>query len=393
MNNVQTAFIGAEIFDGHQRHHQSALLVSDGHVIGITPKSDVPHNYEKVNFDGGLVTAGFVDLQVNGGGGEMLNNTPTLDTIRTICDAHLQFGTTSLLPTLITDTKEQTDAAISAVELAISVGIASVIGLHLEGPHLSIARKGAHDPALIRKMEDVDCRKLSSLARKLPNLILTVAPESVTTAQIAKLSNAGATISLGHTNADYKTTIEAASAGATGVTHLFNAMSQLGNRAPGVVGAALDTDTLSAGLIADGIHVDPAVIRIALRSKLGAGSLFLVTDAVAPLGTDIKEFTLNGRKILRENGRLTLIDGTLAGSDLDMISAVRYMVSEIGLEVDEALRMASLYPAKFLKREKQIGSLVTDACANFLHLDNQLQIGSVWRGSKCVAKSKFKVHD
>lgn len=380
MSNTLTAYVGAEIFDGHTRHAHSALLIKDGRVAGIIPYSEVPSGYSVTKLDSGLITAGFVDLQVNGGGGEMLNNASTVDSIRTICDAHLQFGTTSLLPTLITDTIEQTNTAISAVKAAIAKRVAGVIGLHLEGPHLSIARKGAHDPTLIRAMEDDDCHQLCTLAGELPSLMLTVAPESVTNTQITDLSNAGATVSLGHTDADYQTASTAAAAGATCVTHLFNAMSQLGNRAPGLVGAALDTDILYAGLIADGIHVDPAVIRIAIRAKQGSGRLFLVTDAVAPLGTDMKEFTLNGRKILRRNGRLTLSDGTLSGADLDMISAVRFMINEIGLEVDEALRMASLYPAQLLNRDKEIGSLVSGARADFIHLDDQMQIVKVWSG-------------
>ncbi|MBL4873312.1 MAG: N-acetylglucosamine-6-phosphate deacetylase [Rhodobacteraceae bacterium] len=380
MRDVLKAYVGADIFDGHTRHTHSALLINGGRVVDIVPVSEVPDEYTITKLEGGLLTAGFVDLQVNGGGGAMLNTVPTLDSVRTICDAHLQFGTTSLLPTLITGTKEQTDAAISAVKAAIAAGVGGVIGLHLEGPHLSIARKGAHDPALIRAMEDGDCRQLCKLAAELPSLLLTVAPESVTEAQITELADAGATVSLGHTDADYKTARAAASAGATCVTHLFNAMSQLGNRAPGVVGATLDTETLYAGLIADGIHVDPAVIRIAIRAKQGIGRLFLVTDSMAPLGTDMNEFTLDGRKILRRDGRLTLPNGTLAGADLDMISAVRFMVNEIGLDVDEALRMASLYPAQLLNRDQDIGCLLSGARADFIHLDEQMRIQNVWRG-------------
>lgn len=384
MSSALNAYLGAEVFDGHTRHPQSALLVKGGRVAGIVHASEVPSDCTVIKLGGGLIAAGFVDLQVNGGGGKMLNNTPTIDSIRTICDAHLKFGTTSLLPTLITDTKEQTNAAILAVKEALAQGLDGVIGLHLEGPHLSIARKGAHDPALIRTMEDEDRDQLCALASELPSLLLTVAPESVTHAQITELSTAGATVSLGHTNADYQTAIAAEAAGATCVTHLFNAMSQLGNRAPGVVGAALDSEELFAGLIADGIHVDPASVRIAVRAKLGKGRMFLVTDAMAPLGTDMEEFTLDGRKILRANGRLTLPGGTLAGADLDMMSAVRFMVNEIGVDVDEALRMASLYPALLLKRDKEIGSLVTGARADFIHLNEQLQITSVWRRNRRI---------
>ncbi len=379
MSNVLNAYVGADIFDGHTRHTQSALLISGDRVADIVPVAEVPTAYDITKLNGGLLSAGFVDLQVNGGGGAMLNNAPSVDGIRTICDAHLKFGTTSLLPTLITDTKEQTNAAISAVKDAIAQGVGGVIGLHLEGPHLSTARKGAHDPALIRAMEVEDCCQLCALAGELPSLMLTVAPESVTPAQITALATAGATVSLGHTDADYQTARAAAGAGASCATHLFNAMSQLANRAPGMVGATLDNDTVFAGLIADGIHVDPAVIRIAVRAKQGVGRLFLVTDSMAPLGTDISEFTLDGRKILRRDGRLTLSDGTLAGADLDMISAVRFMVAKIGLEAEEALRMASLYPAQLLKRDHEIGCLLPATRANFLHLDGHMQIENVWR--------------
>ncbi len=379
MSNLSKAYMGAEIFDGNIRHKNAALLTKGGRVAGVVPDTEVPSGYQVIALDGGLITAGFIDLQVNGGGGEMLNNAPTIETIRTICDAHFQFGTTSLLPTLITDTKERTDAAILAVKTAAAQDIAGVIGLHLEGPHLSIARKGAHDAALIRPMQTADCRQLCALAGELPSLLLTVAPESVTPTQIADLCDAGAVVSLGHTDTDYQTARAAVASGATCVTHLFNAMSQLGNRAPGVVGAALDTEDLFAGLIADGIHVDPAVIRIAVRAKQGKGRLFLVTDAMAPLGTEMNAFTLDGRKISRRNGRLTLPDGTLAGADTDMISAVRFMTTEIGVDVDEALRMASLYPAQLLKREGEIGSLVAGARADIVHLDKRLQIVNVWR--------------
>lgn len=387
MKDALTAYVGAEIFDGHSRHRHSALLIKDGCVCDIIAGSEIPSGYNIVKLNGGLITAGFVDLQVNGGGGVMLNDRPSVDTIQTICDAHLQFGTTSLLPTLITDRAAKTDAAIIAAKEAIAQDLPGVIGLHLEGPHLSVARKGAHDPKLIRAMQDEDCRKLCALANDLPSLLLTVAPESVSQSDVCELHNAGAIVSIGHTDADYPTACAVAASGATCVTHLFNAMSQLGNREPGVVGAALDRSDLFAGLIADGIHVDPATIRIAIRAKQGNGRLFLVTDAMAPLGTDMKEFTLEGRRILRRDDRLTLPDGTLAGADLDMISAVKFMVTEIGLEVDEALRMASLYPAQLLKRDREFGSLVSGARADILHLSEQLEILSIWRKNTPVVRT------
>ncbi|MGR3660900.1 MAG: N-acetylglucosamine-6-phosphate deacetylase [Paracoccaceae bacterium] len=380
MNSGPTAYFGAEIFDGHKRHTNAALLVDKGRIVDIVSASSIPENFKQVSLKGGFLTAGFVDLQVNGGGGMMLNNAPCVDTIKTICDAHARFGTTSLLPTLITDTKPQTDTTIAAAVKAASLEISGSIGLHLEGPHLSVERKGAHDPAKIREMSEEDCNQLITLAAELPSLLLTVALESVTLQQIEKLSRAGAVVSLGHTNADYVAVRAAEQAGATCVTHLFNAMSQLENRAPGMVGGALEAPALFAGLIADGIHVDTATVRIAMRAKNGPGQIFLVTDAMATVGSDLTEFSLNNRKIYRQEGRLVLDDGTLAGADLDMISAVRFMINEIGTDVEEALRMASLYPSQLLGRTNEIGRLGSGTNADFVHLDNALDIKDVWRG-------------
>jgi len=380
MTKFRTAYTGAKIFDGFKKHVNSALLVDGAHVSDILPSSNIPTDCKVIKLDGGLLTAGFVDLQVNGGGGKMFNNLPSVETISTICDAHIQFGTTSLLPTLITDSKAQTDTAINAAKAAIAQGVPGAIGLHLEGPHLSISRKGAHDPQLIRDMTKTDCNQLATLADELPSLLLTIAPESVSMKQIKRLNRAGAIISLGHTNADFQTAVCAQNAGATCVTHLFNAMKPLFNRAPGLVGATLESNMLWAGLIADGIHVDAATIRIALRAKNGPAKIFLVTDSMATIGTELNEFTLNGRKILRRDGRLVLSDNTLAGADLDMISAVRFMVDKIGIKKHEALRMASLYPAQALNRSNEIGRLGTGTRADFIHMSKQLDILNIWRG-------------
>jgi len=379
MNPTATAYVGVEIFDGHKRHKNSALVVESGRVERILPADDLPGNSKLIALEGGTLAPGLVDLQVNGGGGVMLNNAPDADTIATMCRANGRCGTTSILPTLITDTPDQTRAAIAAVRDAISEGIVGVAGLHLEGPHLSVARKGAHDPKLIRPMEDADCRALEEVARELPSLLLTVAPESVTPDQVGRLAAAGIIVSLGHTDCSFQTAKDYARSGATCVTHLFNAMSQLGNREPGLVGAVLDCADLSAGLIADGFHSDPASIRIALKAKRGPGRIFLVSDAMATIDSDIASFNLNGRRISRGQGRLTLDDGTLAGADIDLMSAVRFMVDSIGLDQDEALRMATLNPAQVLGRSADIGQLAEGRSADFILFDNALQIQQVWR--------------
>jgi N-acetylglucosamine-6-phosphate deacetylase len=382
MSVTKQAFFGCQIFDGIKRHADSALLIDADRVVDIVAENNIPEGYSKLSLAGGMICAGFVDLQVNGGGGVLLNDSPTAQSMRTICDAHLPFGTTSLLPTLISDSVSQTSAAMQAARDAIDMGMGGVLGLHLEGPHLSRARKGTHDAKLIRDMQSSDLASLVSAATDLPGLLLTVAPEAVSPEQMLELRTAGAIISLGHTQASYSQACAAVDHGASCVTHLFNAMSQLGNREPGVVGAALQLGGLSAGLIADGYHVDAATIEIALRAKKGPGKIFLVTDSMSTVGSDQQQLWLNNRLIKRDKGRLTLEDGTLAGADLDMISAVRFMVEKVGIAVDEALRMASLYPARLLNRANEIGQLITGGRADFVYLDDDLTINAVWRAGK-----------
>ncbi|HTM76299.1 MAG TPA: N-acetylglucosamine-6-phosphate deacetylase [Devosia sp.] len=373
-----TAIDGARIFDGQDWHDDAALLLEFGQVSAIVAASAIPAHSDRVRLDGGIVVPGFVDLQVNGGGGVLFNNDPSVRAIATICAAHAQFGTTALLPTLITDTVAVNVAAIAAGKAAYQRRIPGFIGLHLEGPHLSLARKGTHDPALIRPMDDADLARLLAAAVDLPNLLCTVAAETVTPQQIVALAGAGIVVSIGHSDADAATASAAFSAGATMATHLFNAMSQLGNREPGVVGAVLSTAGVSAGLIADGIHVHPTSIEIALRTKSGPGRIFLVTDAMSQTGTDLTSFTLNGRMITRSGGALRLADGTLAGADLDMIDAVEFMHTRIGLPFEEAVRMASLYPAQAMGLDHSLGFLGPQSVASFVHLSNERKVRATW---------------
>ncbi|WP_420960846.1 N-acetylglucosamine-6-phosphate deacetylase [Brucella sp. IR073] len=368
------ALTAPRLFDGEEWHDDAALIVNGGLIEDVVPADTVPAGLHTVMYEGGMIVPGFIDLQVNGGGGVLLNEQPDLDGIRTICAAHAQFGTTGLLPTLITDTPEITAATIAAGEAATRENLPGFLGLHLEGPHLSVARKGTHHPALIRPMEDADLARLIEARKHLPVLLTTVAPENTTAGQIRTLAEAGIIVSLGHSDCSYATAREAAAAGASMVTHLFNAMSPLGHREPGMVGAALDIGSLNVGLIADGFHVDPAAMRVALRGKAGPGRIFLVTDAMSTIGTDQTHFTLNGRTIHRAGGRLTLADGTLAGADLDMISAVRFIHETIGLPLAEALRMASLYPAESIGLGGELGALRPGMRASLLHLDDTLAV-------------------
>ncbi|TPL80181.1 N-acetylglucosamine-6-phosphate deacetylase [Mesorhizobium sp. B2-3-14] len=378
------ALTGARIFDGDDWHEGAALVVRDGLVEAMLPQGALPGDIRAVDTGGGMLVPGFVDIQVNGGGGVMLNDHPDVASIETICRAHAPFGTTALLPTLITDTPAITAAAIAAGEAAALQKVPGFLGLHLEGPHLSIARKGAHDPALIRPMTDADQAMLIAARQKLPVLLTTIAPESVDPARVKALAKAGVIVSVGHSDTRHATAKAFAEAGASVVTHLFNAMSQIGNREPGLAGAAIDIGALSAGLIADGIHVHPATIRIALDAKQGPGRIVLVTDAMATIGTEMSSFTLNGRTIYRRDGSLRLADGTLAGADLDMISALRFMHRTVGLELSEVLRMASLYPAQAIGQSHRLGRFANGTAADIVALSDDLDIGSVWIGGDKV---------
>jgi N-acetylglucosamine-6-phosphate deacetylase len=381
MKTNYSAYVGADIFDGDKMFDDHALLVRGDSIVGIVARTEIPAEANQITVNGGLLSPGFVDLQVNGGGGVMFNDAPTVDTLRIMAKAHAELGATSILPTLITDTPEQVHAAIAAVRAAIEQKVDGIIGLHLEGPHLSLARKGAHDPSLIRLMTPEDEDILLAAAKTLPVLKVTIAPESVTPAQMRRLSDAGILLSIGHSDAGYDECRTAAQNGVRCVTHLFNAMSQLGNREPGLVGAALDCPTLSAGLIADLIHVHPASIATAIRAKSGPGNLFLVSDAMATAGADIDHFFLNGRRIDRRNQRLTLQDGTLAGADLDLATAVANIAQFV--EMSRALAMATSIPAALIGCSGVVGSLTRGSRAHFIKL-KMGKVESVWQSGQRI---------
>lgn len=369
------AFVGARIFDGATWHDGEVLVIDNGEVATLS--SGAPADAEVISAEGLLIAPGFIDLQVNGGGGVMFNNEPNVDGIARICAAHAKFGTTALMVTLITDRPDITAKAAGAGVAAHKAGVPGFLGLHFEGPHLSIARKGTHDPALIRKMEPADLDVLAACRAQLPLVLTTIAPENVTEEQVTALQKAGVIVSLGHSDVGFAVAMAYAEAGASMVTHLFNAMSPLGHREPGVVGAALSNGRLDCGLIADGFHVDPAAIGIALRAKNGPGRIFLVTDAMSTIGTDDDGFELNGRRVYRNGGRLTLEDGTLAGADIDMLSCVRFMHEKLGTPLEEALRMASAYPAAAIGVSHK-GKLLPGFDADFVMLTPDLQMHSTW---------------
>jgi len=377
------AVTGGRLFDGATFVEDKALIVEAGRIAAITPADQLPAGLTRIDASGLLVSPGFIDLQVNGGGGVLFNNQPSVSGIRTICAAHARFGTTALMATLITDTPEVVTEAIAAGIEAHRQSVPGFLGLHLEGPHLSVARKGTHDPSLIRPMTEVDLVRLIEAAGRFGEAIVTVAPESVTTEQVARLVEAGYVVSLGHTDTKAAAVGAYVAAGASMATHLFNAMSQMVNREAGLVGAALASGRLSCGLIADGYHVDPTVMQIALRAKQRPGHIFLVTDAMSTIGTDHDSFELTGRRVYRKDGRLMLADGTLAGADIDMLSCVRFVHERLGLPLGEAINMASLYAAEAVGCASK-GTLSVGMDADFLLLRNDLTLVGTYVGGVSV---------
>lgn len=380
----QTAYRCNRVFDGDRIHRNAALLVEGSLIAGVCAADEVSADASRVDLGDGILAPGLIDLQVNGGGGLMLGDAECVEDIARICHAHLTLGTTALTPTLITDTPETTRKVVKLGIEAWSRGVRGFHGLHLEGPHLFKGRKGAHDPGLIRPMEEADLELYLYAARQLPSLMLTVAPETVTPDQIDRLAEAGIHVSLGHSGATYAECKAAAEAGASCVTHLFNAMSPLQHREPGLVGAALDLGSLNVGLIADGVHVDPVAMRIALKAKTGPGRIFLVTDAMSQTGTDVTSFTLGGREIFRRNGTLTLADGTLAGADIDLPASLKYLTKTLEMPLETALAMATSDPANVLGRP--LGRLAEGAAADFVCFDENFGVSGVWVSGQRLAE-------
>lgn len=318
---------------------------------------------------------GFVDAQVNGGGGVLLNDAPTPDTIRAIAAAHRRFGTTALLPTLITDRADVMRAAREAVDACIAAGEPGVAGAHFEGPFLDAAKRGAHPEALVRDVSDADLDALFGAAPRGATLV-TASPARLAGGALERILERGAVVALGHADATYEAATDAFERGARGVTHLFNAMSGLHHRLPGLVGAALASPEAFAGLILDGVHVADGAALAAYRA-MGADRLFLVTDAVHPVGTDMTEFSLGGQRVQRDGLRCLNEEGNLAGSALDMASAVRRAVHALGIPLGEALRMASLTPARFLGLEGDRGALRVGHRADLVALGPGLEVARV----------------
>lgn len=372
-----TALINATVFTGESVHENSSIVVEDGLigeiVIGGRPGID---GMTEIEFQGRRLVPGFIDLQVNGGGGVLFNDSPTVDSLRTIAAAHARFGTTGFLPTLISDDRDVMRAAVDAVRRARRERVPGVLGLHLEGPFLNPSRHGAHDAEKIRKIDDEEIELLTSLGPDGMTLV-TLAPEMTSSDVIKQLSSAGVIVFAGHSEADYEQCRRAVDAGLSGFTHLFNAMPPMTGRAPGIVGAALDLDDAVVSVIADGRHVHPASLRVALEAKM-RGRVILVSDAMPTVGSTQTEFRLGGQRVELNDGVLRNQRGSLAGSHLTMLEAVRNTIALTGIDWTEAVRMASSYPASAMGLADRCGHIARGCRADLLELTGDMTLHRIW---------------
>ncbi len=382
-NGTVCVITGATVFDGNDFLEDHCVVLDGATITGVLPATDVPTGLATCTLSGGILAPGFIDLQVNGGGGVMLNNEPTRDAVLRIAAAHRACGTTSLLPTVMSDTPERQRACVDAVRSAINSGHPGIPGIHIEGPFFEPARRGAHHADLIRPLNSTDIDWLGALDDL--TVVLTLAPEHASPAELARITGGGAIICAGHTNATHDQVIAAADHGLRGVTHLYNAMSGMTARQPGTVGAALADDRLWVSVIADGHHVHPANIRTAHRAK-PAGMMLLVSDAMATVGSADSSFQLYGEEVTERDGRLVNSEGVLAGSAIGLIDAVRFTHREVGLPLAECLRMASRYPAAVLGLKHSLGRLAPGYRGDLVHFREDFSVQSTWlAGERAMA--------
>jgi N-acetylglucosamine-6-phosphate deacetylase len=373
---VRTALINGRILTAERIVNGQALLLAEGRIEALVSPTDPRcRDAIRIDLEGQLLVPGFIDVQVNGGGGVLFNDDPSLESIRAIGAAHRRYGTTGFLPTLISDDLDTIARAVAAVQSSLDAKLPGALGIHIEGPFLNWTRRGVHDPKHLRLLDDDAAALLCSL--RGGRTVLTLAPEMTTPQMISRLAAGGILISAGHSDANYAQTAAAIAHGVRGFTHLFNAMAPLAPREPGIIGAALYDANTWCGIIVDGHHVDPVMLKLALRCKRH-DRFMLVTDAMPPVGSPEPTFVLQGRTIHVADGVCRDEHGTLAGTALDMATAVRNAVSLLDLEIAEAARMASEYPAEFLGLGHELGRIAPGYRANLALLDDDLKVRRTW---------------
>ena len=371
---MKKALLGSQIFCGERFYDHHALLIDGKSIIEIVDENNIPNAFNKIELDQGILAPGFIDLQVNGGGGILFNNRPTKESLNTIINAHQFFGTTSIMPTVISDSIKVLTKCTRAVAQEIKKN-SGLLGIHIEGPFFSLKYRGVHQKKYISKLSSEYLELFSNL-KEFP-VILTLAPECISIKDLNHLASLGLKIMAGHTDASYDELEQAAKKNLNGFTHLFNAMSQMSAREPGAVGAALDFDNLYASIIVDLHHVHHSLIKLAYQKK-PIGKLFFISDSMATINHGEPTFELYDEVVSEQNGRITNAEGKLAGSSITQIDAVKNAYQKCNIPLDHALAMASRYPAEFIGVDRYLGSLKPNYRADLVHFDSNFKVNNVW---------------
>ena len=375
---MKQALIGAQLFSGKEFFDNRALLIDGENIIDIINEHDIPKNFEIQKLNGGILSPGFIDLQVNGGGGKLFNNSPDKESLNTIIEAHQHFGTTSIMPTVISDSLNVLKKCTTTISEAIENN-KSLLGVHIEGPFFNVKYRGVHQKQYINTINS-DYLNLFENLKDFP-VMLTLAPECISTKQLKHLKSLGFKILAGHTDASYDQLEEAIKYGLDGFTHLFNAMGQISAREPGVVGSALTFDNTAASVIVDLHHVHPSLIQMAYKQK-PQGKLFFVSDSMATIHHGEPSFELYDEIVSESKGRIINSEGKLAGSSITQIDAIKNAYQSCNIPLNEALAMASRYPAEYLGVANYLGSLKSGYRADLTHFDLDFQVQNVWVAGK-----------
>jgi len=380
---MKRALLGSQIFCGERFYNHHALLIDGNSIIEIVDENNIPKAFNKIKLNQGILAPGFIDLQVNGGGGVLFNNNPTKENLNTIINAHQFFGTTSIMPTVISDSFKVLNKCTETVTQEIKKN-SGLIGIHIEGPFFSLKYRGVHQKKYINKLNSEYFELFSNL-KEFP-VILTLAPECISMQDLNHLASLGMKIMAGHTDANYDELGQAAKNNLNGFTHLFNAMSQMSAREPGAVGAALDFDNLYASIIVDLHHVHHSLIELAYQKK-PIGKLFFISDSMATINHGEPTFELYDEIVSEQNGRITNAEGKLAGSSITQIDAVKNAYQQCNIPLDHALAMASRYPAEFLSVEDYLGSLKPGYRADLVHFDSNFEVNNVWASGEQIKQA------
>ena len=377
---MKQAITGSKLFNGIDFIEHKALLIDDQHIAGIVNEDAIPTDLQVKKLEGGILSPGFIDLQVNGGGGKLFNNSPDKETLNTIISAHQYFGTTSIMPTVISDSLNILQKCTDTISNEINNNH-SLLGIHIEGPFFNVKYRGVHEKQYINTI-NASYLNLFETLNKFP-VMLTLAPECISIKQLKHLKSLGFKILAGHTDANYDQLEEAVKYGLDGFTHLFNAMGQISAREPGVVGSALDFDETSASIIVDLHHVHPSLINLSFKQK-PKGKLFFVSDSMATINHGEPSFELYDEVVSESNGRIINSEGKLAGSSITQIDAIKNAYQKCSIPLENAISMATLYPAEYLGVSDYIGQLKKGYRADLAHFDSNFHVQNVWLAGKQI---------